>query len=417
MENGQGAFRSNARLGMLLFRCSFAFGKTSKKIGRMSRTAALSLSGGGFRATLFHLGSLWRLNELGMLSTLNTLTGVSGGAITAAMLGIRWNSLIFDSQGVATNFYEEVAAPLLAFTTHSIDFVPMIASLAGAAIGGVRNSRLSARYGRGLFADQTLQDFPHRGKGPQFVLFATSLQTGEAVGMSQERLWIRSIGWVDQPSITVAKAVAASSAFPPALSPVAVDVEPRDWRPFPRDSIHFRDTSYREKLLLIDGGVRDNLGLEEIWEDHDLLLVSDAGARVKPKPRPSAFLYSLFRRAIDISYAQAQSLRKEILIEHKYKAHVLAKKKHGAYWSIGTPIAAYRVDDRLARDNQETAALAQLRTRLNAFTDAERGELVNWGYALADSALRRWVCPVSTLAPNHWPIPAFGFQPLGSAQS
>ncbi len=31
----------------------------------------LALSGGGFRATLFHLGSIWRLNELGMLADLN----------------------------------------------------------------------------------------------------------------------------------------------------------------------------------------------------------------------------------------------------------------------------------------------------------------------------------------------------------
>ena len=47
---------------------------------------ALTLSGGGFRAALFHLGALRRLNELGILSTIDTITSVSGGSIIAAHL-------------------------------------------------------------------------------------------------------------------------------------------------------------------------------------------------------------------------------------------------------------------------------------------------------------------------------------------
>ena len=44
------------------------------------------LSGGGFRATLFHLGALRRLNELGLLPRIDTITSVSGGSIMAAFL-------------------------------------------------------------------------------------------------------------------------------------------------------------------------------------------------------------------------------------------------------------------------------------------------------------------------------------------
>src|SRR6185312_7094089 len=44
---------------------------------------ALCLSGGGFRATLFHLGALRRLNETGVLAKLDTITSVSGGSIMA----------------------------------------------------------------------------------------------------------------------------------------------------------------------------------------------------------------------------------------------------------------------------------------------------------------------------------------------
>lgn len=46
----------------------------------------LALSGGGFRAMLFHLGSLWRLNELGLLQKLNRISSVSGGSLLAGRL-------------------------------------------------------------------------------------------------------------------------------------------------------------------------------------------------------------------------------------------------------------------------------------------------------------------------------------------
>ena len=47
---------------------------------------ALCLSGGGFRASLFHLGAVRRLNELGILSKVTTISSVSGGSILSAHL-------------------------------------------------------------------------------------------------------------------------------------------------------------------------------------------------------------------------------------------------------------------------------------------------------------------------------------------
>ena len=45
---------------------------------------ALCLSGGGYRAMLYHVGSLWRINELGLLPRLDCISSVSGGSITGA---------------------------------------------------------------------------------------------------------------------------------------------------------------------------------------------------------------------------------------------------------------------------------------------------------------------------------------------
>ena len=47
---------------------------------------ALCLSGGGYRAALFHLGALRRLNELGVLSKVDMICSVSGGSILAGHL-------------------------------------------------------------------------------------------------------------------------------------------------------------------------------------------------------------------------------------------------------------------------------------------------------------------------------------------
>jgi hypothetical protein len=46
----------------------------------------LCLSGGGFRAMLFHLGAIWRLNQAGMLPQLNRVSSVSG---------VRYRTLVF----------------------------------------------------------------------------------------------------------------------------------------------------------------------------------------------------------------------------------------------------------------------------------------------------------------------------------
>ena len=69
---------------------------------------ALCLSGGGYRAMLFHLGAVWRLNEAGLLPTLERVSSVSGGSITAGVLGQSWADLRFDATGVAAAFSELV---------------------------------------------------------------------------------------------------------------------------------------------------------------------------------------------------------------------------------------------------------------------------------------------------------------------
>ena len=55
----------------------------------------LCLSGGGYRAMLFHIGALWRLYDAGLLGTVKRISSVSGGSITAGLLGLSWGQLSF----------------------------------------------------------------------------------------------------------------------------------------------------------------------------------------------------------------------------------------------------------------------------------------------------------------------------------
>ena len=92
------------------------------------KSLGLALSGGGYRASLFSLGSLWRLNEAGLLPKIDRITSVSGGSILAGVLAHRWKSLNFE-QGRATNFVEEVAATVQEFCSHTIDISAGLAGL------------------------------------------------------------------------------------------------------------------------------------------------------------------------------------------------------------------------------------------------------------------------------------------------
>src|SRR2546422_11466104 len=81
---------------------------------------ALCLSGGGYRAMLFHLGALWRINELGLLPRLARISSVSAGSIVAGLLGLKWQSLRFDAAGVGAAVDAEGVAPGRALSGRAI---------------------------------------------------------------------------------------------------------------------------------------------------------------------------------------------------------------------------------------------------------------------------------------------------------
>jgi NTE family protein len=355
---------------------------------------ALCLSGGGFRAMLFHAGALKRLNELGYLRRLDRVSSVSGGSIAAGVLAHSWRRLDFDDGGVASNFDDVVVAPLYELAKRRID-IPAI--VLGALLPGSIGSWLARAYRRHVFGNATLQDLPQH---PLFVFNATSLQSGVLRRFAQPFAWDYRVGKIDDPTIELAVAAAASSAFPPFLSPLVLKLPPGAHVPGTGTDLEF--PPYTTRLVLTDGGVYDNLGLETAWRGHRTILISDGGGRMGPRPRPPGFWPLQLYRVLSVIDNQVRSLRKRQAID-AFKADV----RNGTYWGIRTDIGDYHLPTALPCPFDSTLLLAETKTRLTRLPELRRRRLINWGYAVCDAAMRTHVEP-SLAAPAGFPYPEAG---------
>ncbi|MDP9350679.1 MAG: patatin-like phospholipase family protein, partial [Chloroflexota bacterium] len=244
------------------------------------RGTALCLSGGGYRAALFHLGGCRRLNELGVLSGLDTISSVSGGSIFAAFLASHvWS---WPQSGVKISDWEEkIAAPFRRLAARNLRTVPLLRRLLPWNWNheSVSVETLEAML-RTHVTNLRLGDLPEQ---PLFVFSATDMAYGVNWTFQRGRIGDYQVGYLrpahDYP---VARAVAASSCFPPFFAPLPVGIVPSDLRggTVPR-------TGEREQLVrnlrLTDGGVYDNMGLEPVWKTHRTVLVSDGGATFDPQ--------------------------------------------------------------------------------------------------------------------------------------
>jgi hypothetical protein len=126
---------------------------------------ALWLSGGGYRASLFHLGALTRLNELGILAQTGTVGAVAGGSIVAALLATRVG---WPLDGGYREWPERVAEPMRAIARRN---ARARAFLRKPFPGVTSGAALEERYARELVG--SLGGEPEHG--PRFVFGASGL--------------------------------------------------------------------------------------------------------------------------------------------------------------------------------------------------------------------------------------------------
>lgn len=332
---------------------------------------ALCLSGGGFRAAIFHLGAMLRLHACGRLRDIDTISSVSGGSIASAWLACRYLASRRDErEGFAAwcdriDFLTVVVEPFRAVAARDLRTLPVLLTLPWNWLWpSTRVGLLRRRYGR-IFDGRELRDLP---ASPRFVFCATDLTFGANWEFSRRRCGDFQAGYLRRHGrIPLATAVAASSCFPPLFGPLRLDVTAEDFLRGAHRSAH--GDHLRDRIELSDGGVYDNLATEPVIKSSREVLVSDAGA-------PFAFVAGqhVLRRLLryaSVVGSQAVALRKRLL----FRA-IRAGEISGAYWNLSerdAGAAGYSLG--LCEE-----VLSRIRTDLDRFTPAEFEVLVNHGY-------------------------------------
>lgn len=365
----------------------------------------IALSGGGFRAMLFHAGALMRLNECGLLSSAKRISSVSGGSITAGHLALSWKALGNPGRGgVFDKFQKVVVEPILAFSRRKIDVVD---ALTGLLPWTSAAEQVAESYEEHLFGKKTLQDLE---PSPRFVFCATNLQTGVLWRFSQEYAGDYIVGRLDKPKIRVSQAVAASSAFPPVLSPLVLKLPQGSFTNWTGSSSTTPGDieDFRTRIMLSDGGVYDNHGIEPIIKRCLTNFVSDGGAPFGRRSAMETDWISQLRRIVDVTDNQVRALRRRELIARFIEGNKVSNEtqltgygRMGAYWGIDTDPRKVNPANALPCDPAITQKLARVGTRLSDLGELTSKQIINWGYVVSDRSVRaNYTGPVWAHAPK-----------------
>ena len=416
--------------------------ETALAISGSSGKTGLALSGGGFRASLFHLGVLARLAELDVLRSVEVLSTVSGGSIVGALYYLEVQNLL------ETRIDADISRE---------DYIALVRRLQDRFLAGIqrnlrvralanlidnfkfafgtsytRSHRMGELYERELFsriadrpptttarqmrqllvqpADRKdpaaafkpkFSNWRRRTKVPVLLLNTTSLNTGhiwhftarwmgEPPGLFDteidanpryRRLWYEDAPAPNLQDYRLGHAVAASACVPGLFEPLTIQ------------------GLYPDRTIrLVDGGVHDNQGVQGLLDEGcTLILCSDATGQMQEMQRPTSSIVGVPLRATSILQARVreaeyQDLRGRVesrQLQGLFFVHL--KKDLGTMpldWidcNDPTPSPA-KPDNRTSYgvDKDIQRHLAGLRTDLDSFTEVEANSLMLSGYLMTE---------------------------------
>ena len=364
----------------------------AEKVKQRNAHIGLALSGGGVRATVFHLGVLARLACDGLLEDVKFLSTVSGGSLAIGLVCAQ-NSLAWPS----SRDYLEKVVPRARFVLTTVPTQRLYVS---------RSIMLPWRLMRGrahVLAGILEKHWGLNGNlqelavTPRWFINATCYETGKNWRFSQKRMGDYETAYVISPKFPIADAVASSAAVPGLIGPLVLRAKPYQWHTY-RDGRLVPVTPKADQYDLWDGGIYENLGAEALYkpsgglrEGVDFLVVSDASASLSFSPRGWRRLIQPVhrtRRLVDIATDQVRALRSRTLI-----AEFSRNPGVGVYLRIGnTCKRIYGACGQAAPpaevlDATEVRKAASMGTTLRRLTGAEFGRLYRHGFEVADATL------------------------------
>src|SRR6185369_12510658 len=360
---------------------------------------ALTLSGGGFRATLFHLGVVRFLFEVGKLTAVKRIGAVSVGSILAAHLALNWEGYTGNNEA-----FDSTAEKIITFARSDLRgrivrrwilaWLAIVPRLLRPGFWTLTN--LLQRFYAEIYGKAQLKDLlPTAGiNRPQTFFYCTSLSTGSVCSFGRSGFM-----WDDKntersivaPSIPVSFAVAASSAFPPLFPPIAISKEFLS-----TDLKDFSNTIY-----LTDGGVYDNLGIDRLlWyhkqtPDVDTFVVSDAEGNFDwDLDNKYKLVTSRNIRASNLLMKRVSSLQYEALAP---AAHMVV---------VDIDLEVQKPGDPAVLGPGEQRHLRNVRTDLDSFSPTEVRYLIWHGYTVArERFIQQGLVPPTTPSYSWEPLP------------
>jgi len=413
----------------------------SEKIG-------LALSGGGFRASLFHIGVLAQLAEKNILHKVEAISCVSGGSIIGALYYLKLGELLQDKSDINSSDYVQLVKELEEEFTSEVKKNIRLKLFSHFGKNSkmafrpkfTRTSRIAELYNKHFYdnifkgkSDLLMRDlkiYPARpgdsgdycdlnfnpihdnwklkNKIPALIINATTLNTGHCwqftaswMGESPSyinsefdalptlrRMYYHEAG--SHENILLSTAVAASTGVPGAFAPVELENLYND----------------HEKVLLVDGGVHDNQGLSALYEEEcNVLIISDASGQMPEEDTPSdsplgVILRSnaiLQNRIRDVQFKDLESRKRSGLIQDYLLIH-FTKDLYGKIidWTgcdnrFMPPNSQENTKDnpmtKYQIDKKIQQALAKIRTDLDSFHDSESFGLMYSGYKITEKEI------------------------------
>jgi NTE family protein len=308
--------------------------KNNKIIDRLG----LGLSGGGFRASFFHIGILAQMADQGLLRHVEVISTVSGGSIIGALYYLHVKKLLesIPDDRITDQHYidivKEIELDFLKATEKNIrmsTFTNFIANFKMVLFEYSRSDRIAKLYNEAFYQlvlsgvtdpiqMQELKIYPKGGstnfhpltdnnsrkaKVPILVLNATSLNSGRnwqftaqtmgeppVLGINKfDKKPIRlrradGDGYgnmvntpINQQQFSLGHAVAASACVPILFDPLAIS-----------NLYYNREDKENIRVQLVDGGVFDNQGTDGLLQyDCTCFVISDAAGQMGTENNPA----------------------------------------------------------------------------------------------------------------------------------